>query len=101
MISRPPAYRRIVRGSASRNAAMVRSASRPSITGRSPNGVPGRGLRKLSGTSSGASSAELPGELGPLLDGLAHADDAAAADLHAGVPDHLAGSPSAPPRCAW
>ena len=57
MISRPPAYRRIVRGIASRNAAIVRSASVPSITGSSPNGVPGRGLRKLSGTSSGSSAA--------------------------------------------
>ena len=34
----------------------MRSASVPAITGRSPKGVPGRGLRKFSGTSSGASS---------------------------------------------
>ena len=36
---------------------MARSASSASITGRSPNGVPGRGLRKFSGTSSGSSEA--------------------------------------------
>ena len=57
MSSRPPAYRSTVRGIASRNAAIVRSASAESISGRSPNGVPGRGLRKFSGTSCGSSSA--------------------------------------------
>ena len=36
---------------------MARSASLASITGRSPSGVPGRGLRKFSGTSCGSSSA--------------------------------------------
>lgn len=36
---------------------MVLSASVPSTSGRSANGVPGRGARKFSGTSSGSSSA--------------------------------------------
>ncbi|SKS25846.1 Uncharacterised protein [Mycobacteroides abscessus subsp. abscessus] len=57
VISRPPANRSMVRGNASRNAATARSASDAGSTSRSPNGVPGRGLRKFSGTSSGSSSA--------------------------------------------
>ncbi|SLI36438.1 Uncharacterised protein [Mycobacteroides abscessus subsp. abscessus] len=57
MISRPPAKRRMVRGNARRKAATALSASAAGSTSRSPNGVPGRGLRKFSGTSSGSSSA--------------------------------------------
>src|SRR5205823_3106858 len=37
---------------------------------------------------------QLRGELGALLQGLAHADDAPAADLHTGVPDHGQGVPA-------
>ncbi len=37
---------------------------------------------------------QVGGELGALLEGLAHAEDAAAADLHAGLADHLQGVPA-------
>ncbi|CKT03029.1 Uncharacterised protein [Mycobacterium tuberculosis] len=47
----------MVRGNANRKAATALSASPTGITSRSANGVPGRGLRKFSGTSSGPSSA--------------------------------------------
>ena len=49
----------------------------------------------------GVELGELGGELGPLLERLAHPDDAAAADLHAVLADELRASPGAPPRCAW
>ena len=61
----------------------MRSASAAPSSGRSASGVPGRGLRKFSGTSSGPRPASFGGEFGALADALAHADDAAAAQLHA------------------
>ena len=57
----------------------------------SPSGVPGRGFKKLSGTSVGIELLELEEELDPLLVGLAHADERAAAQLHAVVAHQPAG----------
>src|SRR3954465_691532 len=112
--SRPPAYRRMVRGRASRKAAIVFSASLPSTTGKSPNGVPGRGFRKLSGTSSGSSSASCPAssarrspllppptqppQQNPLLAPPPQPDQAATANLHAGFLDELQRLPALFPR---
>ena len=42
--------------------------------------------------------AEVGGKFGALLDGLAHADEAAAAEFHPGGLDHLAGLPTLLPR---
>ena len=53
--------------------------------------MPGRGLRKLSGTSAGLDVAQLAEQLEALLDGLAHAEQHAAAQLHAVLADELAG----------
>ena len=44
---------------------------------------PGRGLRKLTGTSAGSNVAQLAEQLDALGDGLAHAQQHAAAQLHA------------------
>ena len=87
MISRPPAKRRIVRGSASRNAATALSASRGQhveVAERRARARVEEVQRHLVGIQLG----ELRGELGALLERLAHAEDAAAADLHAGFADH-------------
>ena len=102
VISRPPAKRRIVRGSdeperRDRRAARRRRRHRR----RSPNGVPGRGFEEVQRHLVRLELGELRGELGPLLERLAHADDAAAAQLHAGLAHHLAGLASAPRRSAW
>ena len=94
VISRPPAKRRIVRGSASRNAAMVRSASAAGRTGWSPKGVPGPRVEEVQRHLVRVERGQLGGELGALLEGFAHADDAAAADLHAGVAHHAQGLPA-------
>src|ERR1039457_915912 len=75
--SRPPAYLSTARGSASRKAAIVLSASVPPSSGRYPRGGPGRG--------------GLPGEFAALAHRLAHPDDPAAAQFQAGGPDQLAG----------
>ena len=57
----------------------------------SPSGVPGRGFRKLSGTSVGSRSCSWSEELDPLRVGLAHPDEGAAAQLHAVVAHQPAG----------
>ena len=66
-------------------------ASQASTGVRSPSGVPGRGLRKLSGTSVGPSVLQLDDELDPLGIGLAHAEEGAAAQLHARISHQSAG----------
>ena len=81
-----------------RNRAIQRMASSGSTSGRSASGVPGRGLRKLSGTSAGLDLAQLAEQLEALLVGLAHAEQHAAAQLHAVLADQLAGVEALLPR---
>ena len=74
-----------------RNSAIHRIASSGSVSGRSPSGVPGRGLRKLTGTSAGSTARSSSSSSRRCAVGLAHAEQHAAAQLHA-VPAHqLAG----------
>ena len=93
MSSRPPAYRRIVRGSASRNAAIVRSASEESIERQVAERRAGARVEEVQRHLVRLELAELGGQLGALLERLAHPDQAAAAQLHAGLLDHRAGVP--------
>ena len=83
VISRPPANRRIVRGSASRNAAIVRSASARRHHRQVAERRAGPRVEEVQRHLVGLELGELRGELGALLQRLPHADDAAAAHLHA------------------
>ena len=72
-------------GRISRNSAIAWSASRGVSARWSPSGVPARESSRLIGTSHGLELGELEREVDALLERLAHAEDPAAAQLHAGV----------------
>src|SRR3954463_14542729 len=88
--SRPPAKRRIVRGSASRKAAIVRRASGAGTGSKAAEGGARRGggegragarVEEVRRPLVRGQGRELRGRLGALPERLAHADDPAAADL--------------------
>ena len=70
-------------GRARRNRAIQRIASSGSTAGRSANGVPGHGLEEVERDLGRVDLAELAEQLEALVDGLAHAEQGAAAQLHA------------------
>ena len=58
----------------------------------------GAGVKEVHGDLGGVELGELGRELGPLFEGLAEAEDAADARLHAGIPDHFDGVDALLPR---
>ncbi len=71
---------------------MACKASRGESVGCPPSGVPGRGSSRLIGTSHGFELGELEREVDALFEGLAHAEDAAAAQFHARVAGEARGA---------
>ena len=82
---RPPQSRKSASGITSRKIATHCTTSIGSISSRSPNLVPGRGLSRLIGHARGLERGELEGHLHALLARLAEVEDAAHAGLEPGV----------------
>ena len=89
---RPPAKRRKAVGLMKRKRAMVVSISSSLSGACRSSGVPGMGLRRLMGMDWYFQLAQCEGEFDALLHALAHADDAAAANVHACVAGCLQGA---------
>ena len=87
-------------GSATRAIATKRNASTGSMRERSPNGVPGCGIRKLIGTSTGPSACSETQEVDAVLERLAHADDARRCRARGRAPSRACTFPSARRTCA-
>ena len=83
--SRPPARRSHADGSTSRNSAMACNASRGDRSVRSASGVPGRGSKKLIGTSHGSSAASSNAKSTRCSSVSPRPEDPPAAQLHARV----------------
>ena len=87
--TRPPQRRKSAAGRIRRKIAMNLTASQGSISSRSPNFVPARGLSRLIGTLVGSMLGQLEGHLDALLARLAEVEDAADARLEPGFPHRL------------
>ena len=90
-------------GNAMRVVAIRRTSSKTSTGGWSSSGVPGMAMRQLIGTLSGGGSklVSTSSIFSRSSIGFAHADDAAAADGHAGLLHGRDGVERDPEKCAW
>ena len=89
---RPPAKRRKAVGLMKRKRAMVVSISSSLSGACRSSGVPGSGAQEVDGDGLYFQLAQCEGEFDALLHALAHADDAAAADVHAYIAGGLQGA---------